>query len=154
REYRDPAFLRKVDEVRQAVTRLQLPDEPEPALKPGPARGADEPARPAPLPAVGLTLVTGLLKILADNGGDMDVFALDALTDYEFGQTIAVVKAGELLDFLETPKNRVVLTPLGRAYNEGDPNLRKRMINQKLRELPTFRFIISLLEGAPEKRLP
>ena len=37
---------------------------------------------------------------------------LDALTDYDFGHTLAVVKAGEMLDFLDTPKNRVVLTVL------------------------------------------
>jgi NitT/TauT family transport system ATP-binding protein len=147
REYADKAFLRKVDEVHQVVTRLHLPDEPAiPAPEP-------PPDRPAPLPAVGMTQVTGLLEILADKGGEMDVFALDALTDYEFGTTIAVVKAGELLDLLETPRNRVFLTPLGRAYIAGDPNVRKRLLHGQLRELPTFRFVLGLLERAPEKRL-
>jgi NitT/TauT family transport system ATP-binding protein len=146
REYADKAFLRKVDEVHQVVTRLHLPDEAVPAPQP-------PPDRPAPLPAVGMTQVTGLLEILADKGGDMDVFALDALTDYEFGHTIAVVKAGELLDLLDTPRNRVFLTPLGRAYVAGDPNTRKRLLHGQLRELPTFRFVLGLLERAPDKRL-
>ena len=149
REYADKAFLRKVDEVHQVVTRLHLPDEPTPAPVSAPA-----PDRPAPLPAVGMTQVTGLLEIVADKGGDMDVFALDALTDYEFGHTIAVVKAGELLDLLETPKNRVLLTPLGRAYVAGDPNARKRLLHGQLLELPTFRFVLGLLDRASEKRLP
>ena len=148
REYADKAFLRKVDEVHQVVTRLHLPDEPTPAPVSAPA-----PDRPAPLPAVGMTQVTGLLEIVADKGGDMDVFALDALTDYEFGHTIAVVKAGELLDLLETPKNRVLLTPLGRAYVAGDPNARKRLLHGQLLELPTFRFVLGLLDRASEKRL-
>ena len=149
REYADKAFLRKVDEVHQVVTRLHLPDEPHPAV-PAPAPPRD---RPAPLPAVGMTQLTGLLEILADKGGAMDVFELDALTDYEFGHTIAVVKAGELLDLLDTPRNRVFLTPLGRAYVAGDPNLRKRLLHGQLRELPTFQFVLGLLERAPEKRL-
>lgn len=148
REYADKAFLRKVEEVHQVITRLHLPDEPQAIAAPAPA-----PDRPAPLPAVGMTQVTGLLEILADKGGEMDVFALDALTDYEFGHTIAVVKAGELLDLLETPKNRVSLTPLGRRYITGDANARKRILNEQLRELPTFRFVAGLLERAPEKRL-
>jgi NitT/TauT family transport system ATP-binding protein len=147
REYRDRAFVRKVEEVHQVITRLHLPDEP------APAPAAPAPDRPAPLPAVGMTQVTGLLEIVADHGGEMDVFALDALTDYEFGQTIAVVKAGELLDLLETPKNRVFLTPLGQAYVAGDPNARKSILNRQLRELPTFRFVTGLLENAPAKRL-
>ena len=149
REYADKAFLRKVDEVHQVVTRLHLPDEPVPAV-PAPAAPPD---RPAPLPAVGMTQVTGLLEIVADKGGEIDVFALDALTDYEFGHTIAVVKAGELLDLLDTPRNRVFLTPLGRAYVAGDANVRKRLLHNQLRELPTFRFVLGLLDRAPEKRL-
>ena len=36
------------------------------------------------------------------------------------------MKAGELLDLLDTPRNRVFLTPLGRAYVAGDPNARFR----------------------------
>ena len=40
-----------------------------------------------------MSQITGLVEIVADHGGDMDVFALDALTDYDFGRTIAVVKA-------------------------------------------------------------
>jgi NitT/TauT family transport system ATP-binding protein len=147
REPADRAFLRKVDEVHQVVTRLHLPDEAIPAPEP-------PPDRPAPLPAVGITQLTGLLEILADKGGAMDVFQLDALTDYEFGQTIAVVKAGELLDLLDTPRNRVILTALGRAYVAGDQNVRKRLLHNQLRELPTFRFVLGLLERAPEKRLP
>ncbi|HEX5137391.1 MAG TPA: nitrate/sulfonate/bicarbonate ABC transporter ATP-binding protein [Planctomycetota bacterium] len=148
REYADKAFLRKVDEVHQVITRLHLPDEPAAAPLPAPA-----PDRPAPLPAVGMTQVTGLLEIVADKGSEMDVFELDALTDYEFGHTIAVVKAAELLDLLETPRNRVLLTPLGRAYVAGDANTRKRLLNGQLRELPTFRFVTGLLERAPENRL-
>lgn len=147
REYADKAFLRKVDEVHQVVARLHLPDEAVPAPEP-------PPDRPAPLPAVGMTQLTGLLEILADKGGEMDVFALDALTDYEFGHTITVVKAGELLDLLDTPRNRVILTALGRAYVNGDANVRKRLLHNQLRELPTFRFVLGLLDRAPEKRLP
>jgi NitT/TauT family transport system ATP-binding protein len=155
REYRDRDFLRKVDEVHEAITRLHLPDEPEPAAAAA-APGAPPPLtgiRPAPLPSVGMSQITGLLEILADHGGEMDVFALDQLTEYEFGQTIAVVKAGEMLDLLDTPKNRVILTDLGRAYVAGDPHARKSLLNQKLRELPSFQFLIELLKQAPEGRL-
>lgn len=155
REYRDREFLGKVDEVHQAITRLHLPDEPEP-VAPAAVSGGMPPnggTRPAPLPSVGMSQITGLLEILADHGGEMDVFALDQLTEYEFGQTIAVVKAGEILDLLDTPKNRVVLTDRGRAYVAEGPNGRKSLLNFKLRELPAFRFVIGLLEGAPGGRL-
>jgi NitT/TauT family transport system ATP-binding protein len=102
---------------------------------------------------VGITQVTGLLEIVADHGGDMDVFALSQLTDYDFDRTIAVVKAGEILDFLDTPRNRAALTNFGRSYLAGDQNARKSLLHHQLRELPTFRFVSDLLGRAPEGRL-
>ena len=83
----------------------------------------------------------------------MDVFRLDQQTDYDFGHTLAVVKMGEMLDFLDTPKNMVVLTPLGNKLLDADINHRKAMVNQQLRTLATFRFVIKVLDEAPNKRL-
>jgi NitT/TauT family transport system ATP-binding protein len=151
RDYRSPAFLRRVDEIHAIVTGLHLPDEPEAA--PAGARAAPPPDQPAPLPPVGMTQITGLLEILADHGGDMDVFALDSLTDYDFGQTISVVKAAELLDLVDTPKNRVLFTDTGRRYIAGDANRRKSLLNEQLRGIPTFRFVIGMLERTEGKRL-
>ena len=72
------------------------------------------------------------MEILRDNGGQMDVFRLDQLTDYDFGHTLSAVKCGEMLDFLDTPKNRVVLTPLGANYLDADINGRKvLLLNQQ-----------------------
>ena len=151
REYRDPAFQRIVAEVRSAITQLHLPDEPEVAVAPGRQPVATE---VAPLPPVGITEVTGLLEIVADHGGAMDIFALNQLTQYDFGHTIAVTKAGELFDLLDTPKHRVVLTALGRQFIAADANGRKRLLNAQLRELPIMRFVAAILSRAENQRLP
>ena len=63
----------------------------------------------------------------------MDVFDLDKLTEYDFGHTLSVVKAGELIDFLDTPKNDVLLTELGNRFLDADINERKKLFNQQLR---------------------
>jgi len=94
--------------------------------------------------------VTGLLEILADHGGAMDVFDLDELTGYEFGTTLAVVKAAELLDFLDSPKNRVLLTTAGREYLHRTPETRKVFLAQKLLALPTMRWIVARLRESPD----
>jgi NitT/TauT family transport system ATP-binding protein len=98
--------------------------------------------------------VVGLMEIVRDNAGQMDVFRLDALTEYDFGHTLAVVKVGEMLDFLDTPKNRVVLTPLGGKFLDADINGRKLMFNQQLQTLGVFRFIVQILKEAQDQRLP
>jgi NitT/TauT family transport system ATP-binding protein len=151
REYRDPAFVRRVAEIHHVIAEIHLPDEP---AAPAAAVAVQPDLEVEPVPPVGITEITGLLEILADHGGEMDVFALNKYTTYEFGHTIAVVKAAELLDFLDTPKNRVLFTKIGRAYVAGDPNERKRMLNEQLRKLAIFRLVFRCLSKAEEKRLP
>src|SRR5262249_48402410 len=141
REYRDPAFLKRVAEIHQAITEIHLPDEPAATT----ATPVPDALEVEPIPPAGITETTGLLEILADHGGDTDGFALNKFTTYDFGHTIAVVKAAELLDFLDTPKNRVLFTNLGRAYVAGDPNARKRILNEQLRNLAIFRLVSRVL---------
>jgi NitT/TauT family transport system ATP-binding protein len=151
REYQTPAFRRMVQRIHDVITKEQLPDtEPAPS---SPVSPGGLPV-PAPLPAVNIGHVVGLMEIVRDHGGEMDVFGLDQLTDYDFGHTLAVVKAGEMLDFLDTPKNKIVLTDLGRQLLDDDINARKVLFRNQLKTLGTFQFVIRLLEEASNHRLP
>jgi NitT/TauT family transport system ATP-binding protein len=105
------------------------------------------------LPAVNTGHMVGLMEIIKDHGGTMDVFGVDQFTDYDFGHTLAVIKAGEMLDFLDTPKNKVELTDLGRELLEADVNHRKVMFREQLKTLGTFQFVIHLLNEAKDHRL-
>lgn len=154
REERSPGFLAKVAEVRETIRRLQLPDEAEPGVLTGHSPAAAAPLTPEPLPGVPMGQVTGLLEVLADHGGEMEVGAIDFLTGFDFDHTIAVVKAGEILGLLETPGSRVVLTAAGRAYLGGDVQARKRQLRAAMSRLPTFQFLLELLSRAPGRRLP
>jgi NitT/TauT family transport system ATP-binding protein len=80
----------------------------------------------------------GLLEILADHGGQMGLFDVDALTDWDFGRTIAVVKAAELLDLVDTPKNRVVLTEPGQALVAAAPREKPFLFRRQVLGLGTF----------------
>jgi NitT/TauT family transport system ATP-binding protein len=150
REYQSPAFLRMVQRLHDVITREQLPDVPEtaPVVE---APGALP--EPSPIPAVNLGHIFGLMEIVRDHGSQIDVFKLDQLTEYDFGHTIAVVKAGELLGLLDTPKNQVLLTDLGRKFLDADINGRKRIFRDQLLTLGTFRFVLRLLEEARDHRL-
>jgi NitT/TauT family transport system ATP-binding protein len=150
REYQSAAFRRLVQRIHDAITKNILPDEPASAAT-APATGGVP--TPEPLPAVNIGHITGLMEVINDHGGMMDVFGLDQLTDYDFGHTLAVVKAGEMLDFLDTPKNKVFLTDLGKELLKGDMNVRKAMLRDQLKTLGTFRFVIHLLEEAKNHRL-
>jgi NitT/TauT family transport system ATP-binding protein len=47
-----------------------------------------------------------------------------------------------------------VLTATGKKYLDGDINARKDLFRQQLKTLPTFAFVIKLLQDAPDHRLP
>jgi NitT/TauT family transport system ATP-binding protein len=151
REYSSPAFLRMVQRLHDVITKEQLPDVPETpptvSVMPG---GLPE---PAPLPAVNLGHIFGLMEIVRDHGSQIDVFKLDTLTEYDFGHTISVVKAGELLEFLDTPRNQVLLTDRARQFLDADINGRKKIFHDQLLALPTFQFVLQLLKEQPGNKL-
>jgi NitT/TauT family transport system ATP-binding protein len=143
REPRNPEFLRMVEKIHDAVTGVHLPEE-EPAPAPTlPGRAAIGPFVPLPPATVGEML--GLLEILADHGGEMDLFDVDALTEWDFGRTIAVVKAAELLDLVDTPKNRVLLTDPGRALVAAAPREKPILFRRQLLGLGTFVTVVRAL---------
>lgn len=150
RSYRDPEFLRIVEQIHDVVTGVHLPEEApgEPPIGPASSRPARGPI--APIPSVRVGEMLGLMEITADRGGKIDLFELDALTVGNFGHTIAVVKGAELLDFLDTPKNLVVLTDLGRALLAEAPAERRHLFKKSLLTLGVFASLVRWLAETPD----
>lgn len=147
RDYHSGPFRNTVQRIHDVIVSHQLPEEPQPS----PSEGGLP--RPEPLPHVNLGAVFGLLEILRDNGGQMDIFDLDHLTSYDFGHTLAVIKAAEMFDFIDTPKNSVLLTPTGNDFLDADINGRKVIFRNQLAKLATFRFVTSLLNDAKNHQI-
>ena len=151
REYQSPAFQRMVQLLHDVITKEQMPDIPKEQAAAVQTIGGVP--MPAPLPAVTIGHIFGLMEIVRDHNNQIDVFQLDQVTEYDFGHTIAVVKAGEMLGFLDTPKNQVLLTDLGRRFLDADMNNRKTIFRTQLMTLGTFKFVMHLLQEAPGHRL-
>jgi NitT/TauT family transport system ATP-binding protein len=149
RQYRAPEFRRLVKKLHDAIVTVRTPEEV------AGAAGAPEtgPPTPRPLPLVGIAEVFGLMEILRDQGEAAEIFRLDQMTDYEFGHMLAVLKAGEMLEFIETPKNWVLLTEKGNQFLDADINGRKVLFRQQLQKLATIRYVQHLLQEAPEGQL-
>jgi len=148
REYRDPAFMALVDEIHAIITQIHLPDERLPAKGPP----GYLPVEPIPPAQVGE--IVGLLEVVHDHGDRCNIFELASHLRLEIGRVIVAVKAAELLGLVDTPKQEVLLTPLGREFVAGDPNARKRLFHQQLRQIPTFAFLVDRLRCSANLRLP
>src|SRR5262249_24023419 len=148
REYRHPEFLRMVEQIHDIVTGVHLPEEqPQAGKRPklGPIH---------PIPKAKTTEILGLLEIVSDHGGQMDLFELDKITAYDFGHTITVVKAAELLDLVETPGNLVRLTESGREMVAADQPEKKLLFRKRLLTLGLFAAVIRHLAAEPDVARP
>ena len=151
REYRHPEFVRMVERIHDVVTGVHLPEE-EAAPPPVPGRRAETPL--IPLPPARMGEVLGLLEILADHGGSMNIFAADAITEYDFGRTLSVVKAAELLDLVDTPKNEVLLTDLGRRVVAAPADGKMPLLRPQILSLGTLTLVVRELARDPDTPMP
>jgi NitT/TauT family transport system ATP-binding protein len=106
------------------------------------------------LPNVQINEMIGLLEAIADQGGVADIFELAHNTGKDFGRTLYLVKGSELLELVDTPKQQVVLTELGRHFVAGDINMRKRMLHELFGALRIVQMTSNLLRKVDSLRLP
>jgi NitT/TauT family transport system ATP-binding protein len=94
-----------------------------------------------------------LLEILEDAQETINVFDLSARIGKEFGETIATVKAAEMLGLVDTPKDDVLMTEGGWYFLAAPPPARKALFRQAIMKLRLFQMLTSQVKEAPEGRL-
>lgn len=142
RDHRSPEYQRLVDSLYEIITGSELPDLPAP---PSPVPLVTE-----PLPPVSPSEIIGLLEYLDARGGVDDVFTVAAVTHREFGFVITVVKAAEMLNFIDTPKRRLVLEPIGREFVQAGPEDRQRIWREQLLTFSLAKETYDALRRAPK----
>ena len=144
RQYDSPEFLQMTKRIHHEIVSEHLPE---------PAEGELLPDRMEPLPFVHVSEIIGLMEMVHDRGGKANVFDLDELTEFDFGRTLAVIMGGEMLDFLDTPKDTVILTELGVTFLHEDINGRKTLFRHQLLRLGLFRSVVAQLKEASDRPL-
>src|SRR5665213_301223 len=147
RDYRGVDFNKLVDQLHDIITGHEIPDVPEPVLQPNELPPAES------LPDVLPGEIVGILEYLDARGGKEDVFRIATETDKEFGDILKVVKAAELLDFVDTPKRLVVLTPDGQRFMKATSQERQNIWKEQLLKLSLFKQVNDMLAKHPRKKL-
>jgi len=138
RDYQSTECLALVNQLYGVITGSELPD----VAPTAPTRDA---TFIEPLPHVSPGEIVGLLKYLDARGGKGDVFRIAAQTNQEFGHLITVVKAAEMLNFVDTPKSAVILESEGRRFVQAPAEQQKRIWCAQLLKLSLFREIADVL---------
>jgi len=144
RDEKHPEFQRLVTIIHETITTLTLPDlPPEVPVAGQPISRARSRMEAIPLVPVGQIL--GLLSILNDTPELSNIYDISDEIGHEFGETIAIVKAAEILELVETPKDQVRFTELGRRFVAADGKTRRAIFAQQVFKLRIFHIILALL---------
>ena len=149
RDTKSPEFQRLVSIIHECITTTALPDHPiEVPVAGQPISRARNRMESIPLVPVGQIL--GLLSILHDSPELSNIYDISDEIGREFGETISLVKAAEILELVETPKDQVRFTELGRRFVAADPTGRHAIFAEQVFKLRLFHIIIALLHEYEE----
>jgi NitT/TauT family transport system ATP-binding protein len=106
------------------------------------------------LPPVPIADVIGMTELLVDHKGQLDVFEIPRLIEKDFADALTTVKAAELIGFVDTPYQKVILTRLGQRIAHGDVNDRKETIKNQLQSLRMVKILVERLQNQEDLALP
>jgi NitT/TauT family transport system ATP-binding protein len=149
RDSKDPEFQRLVSVIHESITTMTLPDlPPETPLAGQPISRAR--TRMESIPLVSVSQILGLMSILHDSPELSNIYDISDEIGKEFGDTIAIVKAAEILEFVETPKQDVRFTELGKRFVAADRVGQRAIFAEQVFKLRLFHIIIALLKEHEE----
>lgn len=147
RDEKSVQFNRLVENIHDVITEAIIPEEPE-WVPLSVASNVIETIPPVPF-----NEVVGLIEILQTQNGRADSFDLAQKLGRDFGNILFTAKAAELLDLVDTPKNTIVLTELGRRFVDADVNQKKTIINKALKNLRIVQLIEERLQSSENRSL-
>ena len=152
RDPRAPAYQALVDHLHGVITGLYLPEK-EPSQPVTIMAGLAGIQTMTPVPPVEIREIIGLLEAVGSRGGDVEFFRLTAELGRAFTRILLAVKAAELLAFLESPQDHLVLTELGRQFVAAPRKTRRQLFRKQLLQVPLVKRVREMLEHSPEHAL-
>lgn len=155
RNRKAPEFVQMVDHVYKIVTGWDDEEDNEPDEEDltssvtilSPNQSDEERPRLKPIPYGHISMLSGLMELVADRGGHDDLYRLGAELFLEVDDLLPVTETAELFHLAEVTEGDLFITELGRTFVEGDINDRKAIIREQLKDIPIFRLIQRVLNS-------
>jgi NitT/TauT family transport system ATP-binding protein len=149
RDRKSATFVLYVDYIYKVMTRPELD------LAPPAAREPRAKVSISPLPHARPGGVAGLLELLADRGGEEDMYHVADDLLLEVDDLLPIIDAATLLGFAQTHEGDIKITPPGRKFAEADIPGRKEIFREALLSRPSFlQTIDSALHQKSDRAMP
>ncbi len=143
RDQKSKEFLKTVDVIYNILTQNIMPEVPKAAIY----------EKLSPIPSVSVSEIIGLLEVLDDNRGRLELFDLSEHIRRDFGKTISIALAAEMLEFVETPRHDVIFTSLGKEFLDSDINQRKKIFKKQIMKIPLIQAVIERVKESEDHAL-
>ncbi|HAR40603.1 MAG TPA: ABC transporter ATP-binding protein [Coprothermobacter sp.] len=100
-----------------------------------------------PLPKARVSEVLGLLEILDDEGGHVDLYKLGRTLGHDIDELISTIETAQLFNLVEVDNGDVVFTEVGKQFTDQNMEQRKNYISEVLSKLP---YMVELLTALAE----
>ncbi len=148
RRRRSPEFLEQVDRVYGVLAGQTQPERVELGTGPG------EPGRTRALLPISISDLAGFLEHVAEMPNRQhDLYRLAEELGVDSNHLLQLTEVAELLGFATVGGGDIALTPLGETFAEASILARKEIFATRIRRLPMFRWLFSLLNVAEGHRL-
>jgi NitT/TauT family transport system ATP-binding protein len=141
-------FLEVVDQVYAILAGQTQPEYIEMGTAPG------EAGRTRELPYTTINELAGLLEHLHEAPQQRaDIYQLAKDLKVELNALLPLTEATELLGFATIAQGDITLTPLGETFAEASIQARKEIFATRIRRLPLFKWLLSMLQVADTHQL-
>lgn len=148
RDRKSAPFQAMVDQVYSILAGQTQSESVELGTAPG------EPGITRGLPHIHINDLAGLLEQLDENPGNRsDVYRLADDLGVDSDYFLSLTEAAELLGFVNIEKGDITLNGLGETFAEASILGRKEIFATRLRRVPIYRWLISLIKASEKQRL-
>jgi NitT/TauT family transport system ATP-binding protein len=152
RNRKGPLFIEMVDAIYRVLTR---PDDKEDVIHSTAITGSPVQHRPIMLPHTRPGGMAGLLEILVDQGGRVDLHRLADELSLEVDALLPTVDTAVLLGLLRVEEGDAIITKEGQDFAKADIQTRKAMFRKAaLANVPLLRQMEQSLKAKSDRTLP
>jgi NitT/TauT family transport system ATP-binding protein len=140
-------FRRMVEELHDVLTAEILPE----SLPKG--KDLTDDNQVEAIPPVTVMELTGFLEAIHAEGGEVHALTLAQKMARDAVHILVMAHVAEMMEFVDTPKNIILLKEMGRQFVTGDVNTRKKLVHSQLLTMPLTQFIIANLKNYKGERM-
>lgn len=101
--------------------------------------------KPILIPKAHIGVMSGLLEMIDDNNGEMDIYQLGRDLMMEIDDLLPNIEGLGLLDFIKIKEGDIFITGIGKEFVEADIDESKTIFRGELGKISTFRLIMNVL---------